>query len=483
MAAGFGALAAAALPPVYALPVLLVAVPGLLLLLDGAATPGQAARRGFWFGTAYHVFGLYWITDAILIEARQFWWLVPIAVPALAAVLALFIAAPCVVAWRAAPGWRRACVLAGAWTLADLARQFVCTGFPWNPLGSVWELPGVAGDVLIQPAAWVSVHGLTFATVLLAATPTLGWRGVVAGAGGLALWAAAGAARLHQPLPAPPGVSVALVQGDVPEELRWNPGLAREIFDRYLRLTAQGLANVGSAGVRRGVAVWPETASPYLVQTDAGAQAAILQATRGMPALVGTIRFDAAGQPRNSLAALAGTGQVVAIYDKWHLVPFGEYIPAWLPIPAKFGLPASFAPGSGPATLEIPGLPPVGALICYEAIFPGQVVDPRHRPAWLVNITNDAWFGNSSGPRQHLAAVRMRAVEEGLPVMRAANTGISAAFDARGHALASLGIDRAGVVTVDLPAALPATWFARLGLIVPGTLALLGLLPGLRRRG
>jgi len=166
-----GMLAATALPPMHAVPVLLISVPGLLALLDGARNPAVAARRGWWFGFGHHLLGLYWVTEAILFEAARFWWLVPIAVPALAATLALFIAAATAVARFAAPGWPRAVALAGAWVLADLARQFVLTGFPWNPWGSVWELPGTVGDVLIQPAAWVGVHGLTLATLLLAALP------------------------------------------------------------------------------------------------------------------------------------------------------------------------------------------------------------------------------------------------------------------------------------------------------------------------
>ena len=180
-ALGLGALSAAALPPFHVIPVLLISVPGLLVLLDAAGSPTVAARRGWWFGFGHHVLGLYWITEAILFEAARFWWLVPLAVPALAAALALFIAAACAVARLAPPGWPRVLALAGAWVLADLARQFVLTGFPWNPWGSVWEIPGPIGDVFIQPAAWVGVHGLTLATLLLAAMPVLGWRWRVAG--------------------------------------------------------------------------------------------------------------------------------------------------------------------------------------------------------------------------------------------------------------------------------------------------------------
>ena len=160
-------------------------------------------------------------------------------------------------------------------------------------------------------------------------------------------------------------------------------------------------------------------------------------------------------------------------------MPFGEYQPSWFPLPIQVVPGGGFQPGPGPRTLHVPGLPPVGPLICYEAIFPGQVVDEADRPAWLVNITNDAWFGNSTGPRQHLAAARLRAVEEGLPLLRAANTGISAAFDPRGHEVARLGMNRAGVLDVDLPAALQPTLFARLGLLVPALIGLVALGLGL----
>ena len=197
---------------------------------------------------------------------------------------------------------------------------------------------------------------------------------------------------------------------------------------------------------------WPETASPFLLAQDPVARRYISEAANGNPALIGALRFDRNGRLRNSLFALTDSGTVSGHYDKWHLVPFGQYQPTW---------------GPGPGTLHIAGLPPVGPLICYEAIFPGQVVDEADRPAWMVNITNDAWFGDSSGPRQHLAAARIRAVEEGLPLLRAANTGITAAFDPRGHELARLDRAVPGVVVVPLPPALPATPFARWGLAIP----------------
>jgi apolipoprotein N-acyltransferase len=471
-ALGLGALSAAALPPVHAIPVLLVSVPGLLALIDGARGPWTAARRGWWFGLGHHMLGLYWITEAILFEADRFWWLVPLAVPATAAGLAVFIAGAVAIARLARQGWPRVLALAGAWVLADLARQFVLTGFPWNPWGSVWEVPGAIGDTFIQPAAWVGVHGLTLATLLLAATPAMSWRWRISGGVLFAAWAAFGVVRLDRPLPPSQALAVVLVQGNVAQGQKWNQDLAVRIFERYLALSEQGWMQADRGPV---IEIWPETAFPGLLQTDEPARRAIAQATHGAPALVGGVRFDEQRRPRNSLFAVTDSGAIAGIYDKWHLVPFGEYIPDWLPLPLMVMPGGGFAAGPGPATLHPPGLPPFGALICYEAIFSGQIVDRNDRPAWLVNVTNDAWFGNSSGPRQHLAAARMRAVEEGLPLLRAANTGISAAFDARGHELARLEMQHTGTLAVALPGALPATLFAVWGLWLPVIVASVAL--------
>jgi len=479
-AALLGALAALALPPVHAIPVLLLAVPGLLALLDASPSVLVAARRGFAFGFGHHLIGLYWITEAILLEAARYWWLVPIAVPFLAALLALFIAAACAVARCAAPGPQRLCVLAGAWTLADLARQYIGTGFPWNPWGSVWAVPGLFGDVMLQPLAWLGTPGLTLLTVLIAGLPALGWRAMAGGAAALAVWAGAGWMRLAEPVPPAPGLAVVLVQGNVPQGQKWDQAGALAIFQRYLQLTAEGVKQAGS---QPSIVVWPETASPFLLGADPAARAAIADAMRpARAALVGDIRFpgglpsadassSAANLPRNSLLALDPQGAIAATYDKWHLVPFGEYGPSWIPFSVHV-VPGQFAFGSGPKTLFLPGIPPVGPMICYEAIFPAQVADEAARPAWLVNITNDAWFGNSTGPRQHLAAARMRAVEEGLPLMRAANTGITAGFDARGHELARLPVNTASYLVLNLPGPRPTTSFARWGLVIPGLLAL-----------
>ena len=471
-----GALASLALPPLHVVPVLLLAFPILLTQINASGRAIVAARRGWGFGFGYHLIGLYWITEAILFEAARFWWLVPLAVPALAAVLAVFIAIPAGIAWFAAnrqrhdematAGLAQVMTMAGAWVLADLARQFVLTGFPWNPLGSVWALPGLPGDVMLQPAAQVSVHGLTLATIAVACAPVLGWRGR-----GLCLalflaWIGYGANRMAAPPPPDQAPRIVLVQGNVPQGQKWDPALRNAVFERYLRLTDEGVREAGPGPL---VVVWPETASPFLL--DTAERVAIANASHGEPVLAGAVRFDEADRPRNTLFAVTGAGGVAALYDKWHLVPFGEYQPSWAQVGIQLVPGGGFAPGPGPETLRIPGVPPVGPLICYEAIFPGQVVDEADRPDWMVNVTNDAWFGTSAGPRQHLAAARLRAVEEGLPLLRAANTGITVAFDARGHEIARLGMEQTGFRTVALPGLLPRTVFGRFGLTVPGLLA------------
>jgi apolipoprotein N-acyltransferase len=230
------------------------------------------------------------------------------------------------------------------------------------------------------------------------------------------------------------------------------------------------------------VVVWPETASPAQLQADVPARELIAEAAGNQAALIGSVRFDEADRPRNSLFALGAGGAIEAIYDKWHLVPFGEYQPDWLPLGIQVVPGGGFASGPGPRTLHLAGVPPVGVLICYEAIFSTAVIDESDRPEWMVNVTNDAWFGNSAGPRQHLMAARFRAVEEGLPLMRAANTGISAAFDARGHELNRLGIDRTGALQVRLPGAMAQPVYARFRLILPGGVALLFLIGGLSKK-
>jgi apolipoprotein N-acyltransferase len=240
------------------------------------------------------------------------------------------------------------------------------------------------------------------------------------------------------------------------------------VFEKHLTLTRQGMTE---AAGRPAIVVWPETASPYWLQQDKLARQAVADAARpALATIAGTAREEAPRVDHNSLVVVMPDGSVGGYYDKFHLVPYGEYFPSYLPI--RLG-ERGWDPGPGLRTLHVPGLPPIGPLICYEAIFPAQVVVEGDRPALLVNITNDSWFGDSAGPRQHLAAARMRTVEEGLPMVRAANTGISAIIDSHGAVVERLGLDRAGTVVGAVPGALPPTLFARLGLFIPGALSIL----------
>lgn len=481
---GAGCLSALALPPLGLITILLFTIPLLLARIGSAPSFVAALWRGFAFGFGLYCAGLYWLTDAVLTRVDEFWWAVPLATPLCAVPLAIFTAVPCAASRLAPPGWRRVMLLAGLWTLSDLAREFAFTGFPWNPLGSAWEWSGKAGDILIQPAAWIGVPGLTLLTLLVAGAPAAGRRAVAGAMLGVGLMAASGAARLAWVQPVSPGgPTVVLVQGNIPEVEKFDRGLALRNFRTYLRLTAEGLRRAterpqGDRGAP--VFAWPESAFPGLLDEDAQARRVLMETASGAGmGLIGSVRFGPDGRPRNSLFALLPDGSVAAIYDKAHLVPFGEYQPAILPIQIVPG--GGFAAGPGRRTLHLPGLAPFSPLICYEVIFPARVVDGADRPSWLLNITNDAWYGDSAGPRQHLAAARMRAVEEGLPLARAANTGISAAYDGFGHEMARLGWGIEGSLAVTLPGALPPTLFARFGLAVPLLLGLASCACGLGR--
>ncbi|WP_342453036.1 apolipoprotein N-acyltransferase [Pararoseomonas indoligenes] len=478
---GLGALAALAMPPVYAVPVLLLSLPGLLLLLEGAGSWKRAALVGWAFGWGFHVAGLYWITYSILTEAERLWWFVPLAVPLLALWMGIYTVIPAVLAWAARPGWPRVAVLAGGWALSEFVRGWAFTGFPWNQLGTAW----VFAALPVQGAAWIGTHGLSLVTVLLACTPLLGRRAMAGGLAALLLFAGFGAWRLSGEKVADLPVTLVLVQGNVAQETKWRAETRVPIFRRYLELGQQGAAEAARiAPGTRPVIVWPETASPFLLEDDPEARRVAAESLPpGGLLLAGTVRgeWGPDGRPTklfNSLVAIGPDARISATYDKSHLVPFGEYMPlsGLIPIRVIRG-GVDFGAGPGPVAMPLPGLPPVGPLICYEVIFSGQVVG-ADRPGWLLNITNDAWFGISAGPHQHLATARLRAVEEGLPLARAAQTGISASFDAHGELITSLGLGETGYLLSPLPAAAPPPPFARFGLLIPAILSFLALVAG-----
>ena len=469
----WGLAAALALPPVYFLPALLLSLPAFLRLLAAETSLKRTIYLAWCYGFGMAIAGLYWVTEPILTEAQTFWWLVPFAAPALSAAVACYTIIPALAARWVRPGFGRLLVFAGAWELANIAQQFWFSGFPWNYWGTDWTIPGRLGDVFLQPAAWVSVHGLTLATVILAGLPLFGRRGLAALVVAVALWAGAGWMRLQTQV-APTGLNIAMLQPGFPEP----PDYSRPALEaNWRRLLAMSNAAV-QAGAN--AVIWPEAASPWLLASDVNARQQLADITGTTPVLAGSLRVVSKTDFRNSLVVLAGPVPPLAVYDKWKLVPFGEYMPKWIPIkiiPDMLG--GGFTPGPGPETISIDGLPPFAPLICYEDVFPGQMIDEGHRPGWIVVITDDAWFGDSAGPRQHFINARLRAVEEGLPLARAGNNGISAMFNPFGHLVAELPLDAQGVLVAPLPGALPPTLFARLGLILPAILGVVVIIAGI----
>ncbi|SMH61454.1 apolipoprotein N-acyltransferase [Azospirillum agricola] len=464
-AALLGGLAVAALPPLSIPPVLALAFGGLFLLLDGAP-PVRAALVGWSFGFGFFVVGTHWIAESFLVEPERFGWLAAPAVTGIGAILAVFSAVP---AWAVARlkvgGLPGALLFASLWAGAEWLRGHVLTGFPWNLVAYGWvELAGPR-----QAAAVVGSYGLSLLTVLAMTVPAVllrcrsrrERRRTVLVGGAVALVLASGALRLTEPpLPAPAGPLVRIVQGNIPQASKWRPERRAATVERYLDLSSQ-------AG-RFDLLVWPETAYPGFLEESAATLdriAALLP--RGGHLLAGTPRRsqEATGPAYwNAIVAIDDRGRVTATYAKHHLVPFGEYVPLRGLLPIERIAPGlgDFSAGPGPRTLRLGGTA-VGAAICYEVIFPGAVVERVNRPDWIVNATNDAWFGTSMGPYQHLASARMRAVEEGLPVVRAANTGISAVIDGFGRLRASLPLEQTGIIDAPLPPPLPPTLYGRYG--------------------
>lgn len=470
LAAALGVAAAGALPPVHLLPLAFAAFSGLLLTLRAAAAerPAAAFWIGWWFGAGFHVAGLYWIANALLIEWQRVGWMIPFAVFGLSAFLAVFVGGACYAVRRAGGGTLAgAFFLAALWTLAEIVRGTVLTGFPWNLIATVW----VETETVLQLAAIGGAYGVSALSVLLFALPaTLRARPILAGAAGLALAVGFGAWRLAEnPARDVPDVRLRLVQPVVPQALKWDPEAREANLERTIALSrSPGLET-------RTHVIWGETATSFPIWGDdhprfVERRRQVAQAAPPDGVLiVGAVRVesDAAGgiAAWNSLHAIDSRARMLANYDKHHLVPFGEYVPFRGILPIDKVVPGSldFSAGPGVATVRVPGLPPLSPSICYEIVFPGRAVDAADRPGLIVNLTNDSWFGYSAGPFQHFAAAKLRAVEEGVPVVRAAGGGISGIVDPFGRVTARLGLEQIGVLDANLPVAATATPFARFG--------------------
>ena len=501
-----GALSALAMAPFNAWPILFLTFPILVWLIDGAGVGrwggvAAAATTGWWFGFGYFLAGLYWIGYAFLVDAPTFGWLLPIAVIGLPAVLAIYTALGVALArmlWTR--GTLRILALGVTLTASEWLRGHLLTGFPWNAFGYALTAP----LALAQAASVFGIWGLTFIAVLVFASPaTLSddptesrhpWLplvlgiAVLAALGGFGVWRLAGSpTRLVE------GVHLRIMQPNLQQDVRFNYSAKQEVMKRYI-----ALSNRASSAQSHGMGdttqlIWPESSFPFFLTREADALAQISNLlAHGSVLITGAIRLADPDNPAqsgvyNSIYVIDHTGSIAALYDKVHLVPFGEYLPLEH-ILDRLGLEeltrqrGGFLAGDRHRLIAIPGAPIALPLICYEVIFPGEVMPPGKRPGWIVNVTNDGWFGISTGPYQHFEQARVSAIELGLPLARAANTGISAVVDPLGRIVNSLPLGAEGVFDAPLPQAIEAPIYARVGDAPVFIAMLIALIVVLRRR-
>jgi apolipoprotein N-acyltransferase len=483
-----GALSVLAMAPFNAWPVLFLTFPVVVWLIDGAGAGGfrgvpAAALAGYWFGLGYFVPGLYWLGYAFLVDASTFAWLMPFAVLGLPAYLALFTALGFAVARLL---WSRdafrVIALALGLTLSEWLRGHVLTGFPWNTLGYALTEP----LALAQTASLIGLWGLTFLSVAIFASPAVlvdgssrGRKPWMAPVTALLLLLAVGifgAVRLAlRPTSLVANVKLRIMQPNLQQDVKFNYSAKAEVMKKYLTLSDRA-SGPQSSGVRDvNILIWPESAFPFFLTREADAMAQIADLLpEGTVLITGSVRAPdlppgaKVTRAYNSIYVIDHDGSVLSVYDKLHLVPFGEYLPLqdWM---EKVGfvqltkVQGGFIPGMRRRAMDIPHAPRALPLICYEAIFPGDVAVGGDRPGWIVNLTNDGWFGISTGPYQHLQQARLRAIEQGLPLVRAANTGISAVIDPFGRFVARLGLGVEGVLDSGLPSSIAPTIYARSG--------------------
>jgi len=506
IAFGAGALSALAMAPFNAWPVLFLTFPTLVWLIDGAGIGRWggvtvAASTGWWFGFGYFLAGLYWIGFAFLVDAPTFGWLLPIAVIGLPAVLAIYTAFGVALArilWTR--GALRIAALGAALTATEWLRGHVLTGFPWNAFGYALTSP----LALAQAASLVGLWGLTFIAIIVFASPATltddrtetrrPWLPlalsviVLAGLGGYGVFRLA-----HTPTQFVNGVYLRIMQPNLQQDTRFNYAAKQDVMNRYLALSDRA-SGPQSQGVRDAThLIWPESPFPFFLTREADALAQITNLLpQGTVLITGAMRLSDPDKPAesgvyNSIYVIDHSGSIAAVYDKVHLVPFGEYLP-FEQILERLGLQeltkqrGGFLAGDRRRLISIPGAPIALPLICYEIIFPGELTPSGKRPGWIVNVTNDGWFGISTGPYQHFQQARVSAIEEGLPLARAANTGISAVVDPVGRIINSLPLGREGVLDSALPRPISAPLYARLGDAPAAIIVAVAFIAVVRRR-
>lgn len=481
-----GVVSALSLPPFGLFPLLFLTVPGFIWILDGAIEPAQTSHGkrvwtgfvlGWLFGFGYFLAGLWWIGAAFLVEADRYAWLMPFAVIAMPVGLALFTGSGVAVAAALWTDHRYRIVLfAVALAMTDWLRGNVLTGFPWNSFGyAVSE-----NLVLSQAASLFGLFGLSFLVLSICAAPAVLADArpmkerllvVMLAVAVLVAMGAFGAIRLWTAETSFADLDIRIVQPAINQQDKWRPELRGEIFQTYLDMTEAPLGGSARIGMPRLV-VWPESAVPFLLSREPGALSRIGQALGANTELAtGAIRIEpGAESPQyfNSIYLISNDGTVAWVYDKIRLVPFGEYIP-FIDVLKKFGITNLAGPANGfvsgfsrrpiRTAKSFSFLP----LICYEIIFPKIFALQSARPSFLLNVTNDAWFGRTPGPYQHFAQARMRSIETGVPLIRAANTGISAIVNGYGQVVRKLPIFERGIIDGNLPQRMDRTIYGRTG--------------------
>ena len=483
-----GIVSALAMPPFDLVFLLFATFPVLVWLMDSAASEPSTGffsklwdgfKPGFFFGFGYFFAGLWWIGSAFLVEAEDFLWALPIAIVAVPFALALFWGGATALArlfWSGDSG--RLFMLAACFTLFEYLRGFVATGLPWNPIsGAAFFTP-----TMMQSASVVGIYGMTAFAVFVFSSVAIIVPGIdnqsrsrkfvlVLSSLFVLVHAGYGVWRVQEAnTQFVPDVTLRLVQPNIDQRYKFDKDKETENFKTYMDLSVRE-GEEGEPGLSGTThLIWPESVFPYLLTQRRDTLAAIgSMLPEGTSLLTGAARAEAAttggkGFVFNSVYVIDHQGEIVSAADKTHLVPFGEYIPfqsviGALGIEQLANQDGGFEPGSSRKLISTGIGPKILPLICYEIIFSGNLWNKDERPGWIMNLTNDGWFGNTPGPYQHLRQSILRGVEEGLPVVRVANSGISGVYDAYGRAIKELPLGEAGIIDSRLPTALEPTFF------------------------
>lgn len=455
-----GALLSLIFAPTYYWPLLFVCLPVFFLVLDSAKTKKAAAARSFAFGFGHFMVGTWWIANALTVDMAKFGWLIPFSVGGISAALALYTALFGYLYHRlkSASLAHNIVRFVALWVAIEFLRSVGIFGFPWNLMGYA----ALASLEFAQLASVLGVFGLSFVVLHLGLWPLLMWeqankRARIAGIAIPLLFIAAAYGLGAQRVSAPAEKSettVRIVQPSIAQEIKasrdWEAEATRVLGD-LMDTTPVDFT------------VWPETAYPTAVR---GNRVTVPPFTGAL--LTGALRIEGNGREHvnfyNSIVAVDPTGLLLMAYDKHQLVPFGEFVPLRSVLPLEKITPGNFdfTRGQGPQTILLRDQPSFSPLVCYEVIFPWMAVDSENRPEWIVNVTNDGWYGDTAGPYQHLAAAQMRAIEQGIPVVRAANTGVSALIDPQGRVIERIAYNARGVIITTLPKPMPPTIYSRL---------------------